>query len=139
MTDISITAGNVVPANNAIIERGTAGATITAGQVVYLDTSDNRYKLADADSATAAVRAARGIALNGASAGQPLAVQTGGDLTIGATIAAGVSYYLSAGTAGGICPIADLGQDDYPVLVGMGKSTTLLKVAIVDPGAALAA
>lgn len=137
MANLVITAASVVADSTATLEVGTAGATITAGQVVYVDTTTKTYKLADCDSATLAVRTARGIALEGASAGQPLTIIRAGDVTIGATIAAGVAYYLSP-TAGGICPIADLSSGDYPVVLGMGKSTTVLKVGIVNPGAALA-
>jgi hypothetical protein len=138
VADLTITAANVVRGSNAKITNGTAGATITAGQAVYLDTATTgKWQLADTDSATAAVRQAHGIALNGASANQPLAVITEGDVTIGASIAAGVAYYLS-GTPGGICPVADVASGDYPLILGMGKSTTVLSVKIVYPGVALA-
>jgi hypothetical protein len=136
MTDISITAANVIAGSNATRESGTAGATITAGQVVYRDGTTGQYKLADTDAATAEVRTPRGIALYGASAGQPLTIIRAGDVTIGATIVAGVAYYLS-GTAGGICPIADVAADDYPAIIGMGKSTTVLTVSIQAPDAKL--
>jgi hypothetical protein len=138
VADLTITAANVVPGSNARIVHGTAGATITAGHAVYLDAATTgKWQLADTDSATAAVRQAHGIALNGAANGQPIAVITEGDVTIGATIAAGVAYYLS-GTPGGICPIADVASGDYPLILGMGKSTTVLSVNIVYPGVALA-
>lgn len=137
MTDISITAANVMAGNTATIARGTAGAAITAGQVVYLSPTTGKYDLADTDSATAAVRNAVGIALNGAAAGQPIAVCIKGPVTIGATIAAGVAYYLS-GTPGGICPVADVASGDYPLIIGMGASTTVLNVDIQYPGVALA-
>lgn len=137
MADLTITATSVVAGNTATIARGTAGAAITAGQVVYLDPTAGTYKLADTDSATAAVRNAVGIALNGAASGQPVAVCTHGPVTIGATIAAGVAYYLS-GNAGGICPVADVAAGDYPLIIGMGASTAVLNVDIVYPGVVLA-
>lgn len=137
MADLTITAANVVPGNGARITNGTAGATITAGQVVYLDPADNRFKLADCDNASATVRAAFGIAVNGASTGQPVAVQTAGELAFGAILAAGVSYYLSP-NAGGIAPIADIASGDHTVLVGMAGSTSVLVVGIKASGAALA-
>lgn len=125
MADLVITAASVVAGANARITHGIAGATVTAGQVVYLDPTTGKWGLADTDSATAAVRNATGVALNGAALNQPVAVQTGGDVTIGATVAAGDGYWLS-GTAGGIAPIADVAAGDYPLLVGIGKSTTVL-------------
>lgn len=137
MPDLTITAANVVPGNGARIVTGTAGATITAGQVVYLDPADSRFKLADCDSATAAVRAAFGIATHGAASGQPLAVQTAGELAMGAILSAGVSYYLSP-NPGGIAPIADIASGDHTVLVGLARTTSILTVNIVASGAALA-
>ena len=136
MADLTLTAANVLAGSNATTNLGTAGATITAGQVVYFDDTTKTYKLADTDSATAAVRSPIGIALNGASSGQPLMVQTGGDITLGAVLTAGVAYYLS-GTAGGICPVADVTSGDYPVILGMAKSTSVLAIKIVEAGVAI--
>lgn len=133
MADLTITATSVVADNTATIVRGTAGAAITAGQVVYLDPTTGKYNLADTDSATAAVRQAHGVALNGAALNQPISVCTAGPVTIGATIEAGTAYYLS-GTPGGICPVADVAAGDYPLIVGQGESTTVLNVDIVYAG-----
>lgn len=137
MADISITAANVVKGSNAVVEAGTAGATITAGQVVYKDAADGKYKLADADSATAAAKAPRGIALNGASNNQPLSILRSGDITIGATLTAGTAYYLSPTTAGGICPLADVASGDDVVLLGLAESTSVLAVDIQISGVTL--
>lgn len=136
MADITITAANVVAGGSAVKVDGTAGATITAGQVVYRDASTGRYLLADCDSATAAVRSPVGIALNGAANGQPVEVLTKGSVTIGATLTAGVAYYLS-GTPGGICPVADLSTGDYPTIIGIARSTSVLDVLIHESGVAL--
>lgn len=137
MADLTITAASVVPGSGATVVRGYAGATITAGQVVYLDEATNEYLLADCDSATAAAKTPSGIALNGASDGQPLAVCTRGALTLGSILTEGVAYYLSA-TAGGIAPVADLGSGDDVALLGIATSTSVLHVQIVAPGATLA-
>lgn len=136
MADLSITAANVIAGSGATKKLGTAGATITAGKAVYLDESDSKYKLADCDSATAAVRSPAGIALNGASDGQPLVVLEAGPVTIGATMAAGIAYYLSP-NAGGICPVADVLTGDYPVILGIATSTTVLDVNIQEAGVAI--
>lgn len=136
MADISITAANVIAGSNATVEHGTAGATITAGQVVYKAASDKKWKLADNNSATSEVRIATGVALNGASNGQPISVQKAGDITIGGTMTAGVAYYLSD-TPGGICPVADLASGEYSCLLGMSKSTTVLALDISYSGVAL--
>ena len=137
MADITITAASVVPGGGATINYGTAGASVTAGQVVYLDSSTGTYKLADCDSATAAARSPVGIALHASASGQPLGVQTSGLITIGATVTAGVGYYLS-GTAGGICPVADLATGDYPTFLGFATTAAILKLNIQESGVALA-
>lgn len=129
MSDLSVTAASVVAGSNAITESGFAGETITAGQAVYLDTSTRLYMKADADAATAAARQTRGIALNGASANQPLVIQKAGDITIGATLTGGTTYYLS-NTAGGICPVADVGTGEYYAIIGIAKSTTVLALSL---------
>ena len=136
MADLSITAANVVKGSDASTTRGVAGATITAGQVVYKEASSGKFKLADADHATAEVRQPDGIALHGAADGQPLEVLTGGDITIGATVTAGTAYYLSP-NAGGIAPLADVLSGDDVVLIGLAKSTTVLRAIIYAPGVTL--
>lgn len=135
MTDIAITAANVLAGSDSTRENGRAGVAITAGQVVY-KASDGTYKLADTNDSVAAARKPAGIALNGASAGQPLAVLTKGSITIGGTLVGGTAYYLS-GTAGGIAPVADLTTGDRPALLGMATSTTVLYVDILAPDVAL--
>lgn len=136
MADLSITAANVLPGSDAVTEAGTAGETITAGQAVYRDATTRKYMKADANSLTAAARQARGIALNGASNGQPLTILKSGDITIGATVTAGTDYYLSD-TPGGICPRADIGSGEYVCLIGIAKSATVVGVAIAFPNVAL--
>lgn len=136
MADISITAANVLPGSNARTENGTFGATVTQGQAVYLDASDGKYKLADNDNATAAVRRPRGIALNAGSNGQPATIQTSGSITIGGTLTAGTVYVLSS-TAGGIAPQADLASGDDVVILGVATSTTVLALDIQISGVTL--
>jgi hypothetical protein len=131
MTDLTITAANVKAAANATTRSGQAGASITAGQLVYLDGTTGTYNLSDADLTGA--KQVTGVALNGASSGQPLTVQTGGDISIGATLTPGATYYLS-GTAGGIAPLADLSTGEEVVLVGIAKSTSVLALKITDTG-----
>ena len=137
MSDLVITAANVVAGSGAKKVTGTAGASVTAGQVVYNDSATNTYKLADNDSATAAVRSPAGIALHAAASGQPLTILTQGPITIGATTAVGTIYCLSS-TAGGICPSADIASGDYNTILGIGTSTTVIDVKIHESGAVVA-
>ena len=83
-----------------------------------------------------AVRSPLGIALNGAADGQPLVVLEDGPITIGATMTAGVAYYLSP-NAGGIAPVADVLTGDHTVIIGMATSTTVLDVNIQESGVAI--
>ncbi|MEN9932351.1 MAG: Rhizobium phage 16-3 [Pseudomonadota bacterium] len=136
MADITITSSSVAAAGATDVADCTAGATITAGQVVYLESSSNTVKLADADSATAEVRSPYGIALNGGASGQPIKVLRRGSVTIGATLTAGLAYYLSK-TAGGICPVADIASGGYATVLGIATSTSVLKVQILESGVAV--
>lgn len=137
MADLSITATSVIAGSSAKKVHGTAGASVTAGQPVYLDSATNTYKLADCDSGTAAVRSPDGVTLHAAASGQPLTIAERGPVTIGATLTAGVAYYLSA-TAGGICPVADLVAGNYPVILGIATSASVLNIDIQEAGVALA-
>lgn len=136
MADLTITAANVVAGANSANVTGAAGETIAAGKAVYLASATKKWMLADSNSATAEARQATGIALNGASANQPVSVHKSGDITIGATLTAGTAYYLSD-TPGGICPLADVGSGEYVCLIGLAKSTTVLAVDVQFPGVAL--
>ena len=129
MADLSITATAVVSALQPNVTTKAAGATITAGQTVYLDAASNRWLLADCDGAAVAARAPAGIALNGGSIAQPIAVKTTGDVTMNAVLTAGEAYFQSP-VAGGIAPRADVLSGDLLVLIGFAKSTTVLAVAI---------
>lgn len=137
MADLTITAASVVAGAGASINRsGNAGETITAGQVVYKSPTSHKWMKADSDSATAGAKVAGGIALNGASLDQPLAVLTAGPVTIGATLTGGTGYYLS-NAAGGICPVADVGSGENVCLLGLATSTTVLEVGIQSSGVTL--
>jgi hypothetical protein len=126
MADIVITASAVLANSGARTENGAAGEAITQGQLVYRDATTGQYMKSDSNAAAAAARVVRGIALNGASAGQPLQIaRPGSDITMNAVLTAGVTYYLSD-TPGGICPLADVGIGEYYTPIGVAKSTTVL-------------
>ena len=137
MADLTITPANCVAVAGSQIGYGTSGATITAGQAIYLEASSSTWKLADNNSATAEARAATALALTGSSSGQPIAYTTAGNsVTLGGTMTAGVAYYLSD-TPGGICPVADLSSGEYPQVIGIATSTTVLRLSFTASGVAL--
>ena len=128
MADYSVTAASVVKTANTAISEGIAGATITAGMAVYIDTSDSsKLKGCDADASASSVAA--GIALHGAANGQPLKYATSGNLTFNAAFAAGDCVVVST-TVGGVAPYADLASGDFVTILGIATSTTNLKIQI---------
>jgi hypothetical protein len=125
MTDLAITAANVVPGNDAKIVHGFAGEALAQGKQAYLDSTSKKWMLADSNSATAEARAACGTVLNAAALNQPVAIAKDGQVTIGATMTAGSDYYLSD-TPGGICPVADIGTGEYVCRIGVALSASVL-------------
>ncbi len=134
MADLSITAANVVKGTSSQVVHGIAGATITAGQSIYADATDGGdLKLADASAVATA--AAVGVALHAASDKQPLAYIASGDFDPGATVAVGVVYAVSA-TAGGIALVADIGSGEFKTTLGVGTSTSNIRVQVQVSGVA---
>lgn len=105
MADLVIVAANVKETATTVKAYAKAGGAITPGQPCYIDSADSdKAKPADANASAAAARA-RGIALNAATADQPVVLAVGGRIKLGAGTK-GVAYQAS-GTAGGIAPVAD--------------------------------
>lgn len=138
MANLSITATSVAKVSGTTNRNYDAGATITAGQAVYLDTSvsPSLWKLSQCDG-TALEATLGGIALHGASSGQPLAVlETGGVITIGATVEVGTIYVASA-TAGSICPWADLVSTNKVSIIGYANTSGQLTLNVLNTGVAI--
>jgi hypothetical protein len=128
MADLTVTAASVLWTSGSKIS-GIAGATVTAGQAVYLDSVTSTLKLAQADG-TAAEAAAVGIALHAAGAGQPLVyADQGSIINIGATTTKATTYVVSA-TAGGVAPQADLVSTNK--IVRLGYATDAVGAFVVD-------
>jgi hypothetical protein len=129
MANITVTPANVAQYTGAVIETGVAGEAIDAGKPVYKSATTGKFLLADA--AGAAHDDVYGIALNKAQAdGQPLSVQTRGDITIGGTVIVGTLYMLAA-SSGGICPVADLVSTNFVTLIGIGISATVIRMSLL--------
>lgn len=130
MADLTINAAAVAASNQATIRREYPfGASIGAGQLVYLDTN-NRWQLFDSDAGSgvgANVTDLRGISLNNGANGQPAAVATyDPNFAPGTTLANGVSYYGSR-NAGAIT--ADVpASGNYPVFIGTARSTSRINL-----------
>jgi hypothetical protein len=128
--DVTITPASVLPGANAKTTLGTAGATITAGQFLYFDSTAQTWNLADANASTTTAAVA-GLAASGGAAGQQIIVVLyDDDLTVGGTLSTSAPIYVLSGTAGGIAPVADLTTGWYARPVLVAKSTTK---AVFDP------
>lgn len=136
MAEITITASAVAPvASSTITEQRTAGATIAAGQWVYIDTANsNVAKLAQADG-TALEATVSGMALNSASSGQPVTVAISGQVTVGSVVASGVFYWLSS-TAGNMELFTDVASTEKESLVCYAASASVIEIVIKNTGIA---
>lgn len=141
MADLSITEAQVLPDTSAgsKIVNGIAGAAIAAGEVVYLDTSTQTWKLTDSDAAATVAEGDHcGIAMNAAEvATQKIAVQTRGSPTLGAgaSVAAG-TIYVASQTAGGLAVVADILAGDFMCILGIGNGSNGIDMG---PGGAMLA
>lgn len=140
MASLTITASQVLLVSGEVL-KGTAGATITAGHSVYLDTSTNKWKLAQCDGTIAeAGQSGLGIALHGASDGQPLDVAGPGcDVNLGAGAAAAAgTVYIPGATAGDIAPTGDVtttGQ--FRSILALGKGSNRVRVVALASESAI--
>lgn len=137
MADIVITPASVIASAAANIRKEyTAAATITAGQAVYLNTS-NAWALLDLNAAATGngISDLRGIALHGAASGQPLAVcMSDTDFTPGGTLTNGLAVY-GSNTAGGITQGDIPTTGAYPVVLGIAKSASKMNLQPFASGA----
>ncbi len=135
MTALAITASQVLAiTDDTQVTFGTAGAAITAGQVCYLDPSTQTWKLFDGNDTAANTRTPR-IAINSAGSGQPIALATGGNLTLGAGAApvAGTVYCADI-VAGSIIPAADLASGNRVTIIGVGKASNQIALNLWNSG-----
>lgn len=133
MVDLVITPANVLEGTSARKQSKTAGANITQGDSVYVDSVDQlQAALKGVDAASAA---AVGIALNSAESGQPCTFQSGGDIDVGATLAVGETYVVGA-AAGGIAPVADVISTEFSTILGIATAAGVLKMGVLQSGVA---
>lgn len=135
MADVTIPAASVVPSPLSTTvhlqpSNSIAGEAIAAGQTVCLLAADGKYYKSDANDT--AKQDVKGIAGNSAAvAGQrvDIIIQTPA-LEIGTHgVAVGTPLFAS-NTAGGICPLADLGTGSLPVLVAYSATATALQIVL---------
>lgn len=138
MANYTLTPALVVHSITANYTSYTAGATITAGQPLYADTTaldtsgKPKAKLADAN-ASAATASCIGISANGAADGQPVRVVfSDNDFAHGLTGAVAGDIIIVSATAGGLAPALDMATGMYPVIVMVATSATKAIVSILS-------
>lgn len=126
MSDLSQVAANVAVSSGASTELVQYGEAVTQGQPLYKSTVDGKYSQCDAnDTAAKAVCAA--IALTpGATDGYGVIAKPGSLVNLGATLAVGQSYGISA-TKGAINLTSDLASGSFSTVIGIATTTALLK------------
>lgn len=138
MAAYTITASEVTAAAGATVVTGIAGAAITAGQALYLDATTNTLKLAQNDG-TAAEATCVGVAINSASAGQPVSYVAQGDVNLDTAALTGATkgeVTTLGATAGGLYPNEDVATTQYVSIVGIMVTSNpgVLRVAINNTG-----
>jgi hypothetical protein len=132
MAAFSITAANVLHSTSATIFTGTAGATITQGQPLYLDTTSNSYKLANALTNNPLA----GVAMVGASNGQDMVIcSKDPNFAPGFTIGTG-NFVLVGNVAGQLNPVEDRGTGWFVTTLGVGIGGNRLNFSITGSNVA---
>ena len=131
MADLSQTAANVKVMSNTSPSVGLAGETLTQGQPVYV--SGGKWYRCEADS-TAAKANCGGIVLTAAASdGYFLYAIPGASINVGATLAVGTVYAVSA-AIGAICPVADITSTQYVTVLGVATAAGTLPLNIIVSG-----
>lgn len=135
MADLSITVANVLAstAGQKLQATAAAGVTITAGQYIVVDASNLAY-LADSNGSPP-LNGCSGVALNGASPGQPVDyVGKDSGFTFGGTAVSGDVLYLSDTPGAVTKTYADIASGSTVITLGAMTSTTVLNLNITVGG-----
>lgn len=142
MSDLSVTAADVLPSRGAALQWGIAAVAITAGQFCYIQ-SNGQVNLAIANgSAPANGAAGVVVAVDSAAAGQPIRYCLADpNLIFGAAGSVGDVLFLSAANAGGCtktqADIASSGDNTVVLavcnLAGIAGTATICFQPIASP------
>lgn len=131
MADISITAANFLPSSVAQTFTGTAGATITQGQPVYLNTVTQTYQLCNANTTGNGVNICAGIAMDGASNQQRFLIcRSDQNLALGGTVNSG-DVVIVSGNAGGMTLSSSAVTGWYVTVLGVGIGNNSINFSMV--------
>lgn len=131
MAALSITAANVLHSSSATVFTGTAGATITQGQPLYLDTTTSTYKLANAliNSPVA------GIAMVAASNGQDMVICSRDPNFVPGYVINTGNIAILGNVAGQINDVADRASGWYVTILGVGLGANRVNFSLVGTNA----
>lgn len=130
MANLTQTAANVAvgSVNTKITEVPLqAGEALTQGQPAYYKASDRKWYRGDANTSAETAGSNRPVVIvltPAATNGHFVGAQSG-LVNLGATLAVGTPYVISA-TTGAICPYADLVTGDYVTFLGVATTTSLI-------------
>jgi len=130
VADLSITDTNVLPTSTTeyVDQAGVAGASISAGEMVYKNSSGVYVK---AQNDVLADLNTTGMSMNTVVSGQPMSVAKG-RITIGSAFTQGMQVNLSA-NPGKLAPVADI-STNYVVACGCLISATDIFIFIKNFG-----
>lgn len=132
MANLTQTAANVAAGSSTTrVQLVQAGESITQGMPVYL-ASDGKYYQTDAND-TAVKAQAKGIAVSPAATDGYFLMAVDGLVNLGATLAVGQIYVVSA-TKGAIAPYGDLTTNDYVTILGIATTTALMDINLLVSG-----
>ena len=134
MANLTPAVASVAASADASIVQGKSGATIPQGRPVYLNSS-GRYVLADTDVDAATANVA-GITLNSTTDGQPIDIITAGTLTVGSVSVIVGGVYVLSGDVGLFADVGDLASGDFTTILGIGLTSTTIKISIIVGGVA---
>lgn len=142
MADLTITPADVLRQGTAGVYRAVQfGEAISAGEVVYQSTSDQKYYKADATDATKPASTSQiGIAVSSAAADQQgVVAKSNATLNVGAGVmVAGTVYVSSSNAVGKIAPAADLATAADLSIIGYATTDELLTLSLNVTGVAKA-
>jgi hypothetical protein len=136
MPDLVITPTSVLLISGNKNAARLAEVAVSAGEVVYLNTTTSKWNLADNTDTEKAGSLDIGLALNNAGIDQPLTVATvGAVIQWDATGTVTDFYYVSA-TGGGVAPTADVTTGMIVTQLGYFMATNQFKLDIIKTGLA---
>lgn len=131
MADLSPTLSDVRQVSAENLQRVQFGEAASPGEAVYLKVSDSKYWLANCGDSAKSVVAGVVIIGNEADGWGYIANEDGGEVDMGTTVVVGTEYVVSD-TDGAIMPSTDLTTGQYYSLVGIGSTSTNIRLSL-DP------